>query len=173
MRRFLLHVLPTAFVKIRHVGLLANRNRRQRLALRRLHLRGTAVDLCTLLSEQRKSALNRSCPQCKCGTLHVIARNPAGLPAGLGTTLLSILPEEIMLPCAPTRFLAGAASDPALAPLHLDSVPYRLPQSSSRSISTAIASRTNKDMPNPGISRARADLSTLRRRHPIPIHPPR
>ena len=33
IRRFLLHVLPAGFVKIRHFGLLANRNRRQALAL--------------------------------------------------------------------------------------------------------------------------------------------
>jgi Putative transposase len=29
IRRFLLHVLPAGFVKIRHFDLLANRNRRQ------------------------------------------------------------------------------------------------------------------------------------------------
>jgi hypothetical protein len=29
IRRFLLHVLPSGFVKIRHFGLLANRSRRQ------------------------------------------------------------------------------------------------------------------------------------------------
>jgi hypothetical protein len=80
MRRFLLHVLPAGFVKIRHFGLLANRNRRHALALCRLHLRATAVDLRTLLSEQQKSALNRSCPQCKCGTLHVVARCSAAKP---------------------------------------------------------------------------------------------
>ena len=33
IRRFLLHVLPCGFVKIRHFGLLANRHRRQALAL--------------------------------------------------------------------------------------------------------------------------------------------
>ena len=38
IRRFLLHVLPAGFVKIRHFGLLANRNRRQALALCRIHL---------------------------------------------------------------------------------------------------------------------------------------
>jgi hypothetical protein len=37
IRRFLLHVLPGGFVKIRHFGLLANRNRRQALALCRVH----------------------------------------------------------------------------------------------------------------------------------------
>jgi hypothetical protein len=32
IRRFLLHVLPRGFVRIRHYGLLANRNRRQKIA---------------------------------------------------------------------------------------------------------------------------------------------
>ena len=87
IRRFLLHVLPAGFVKIRHFGLLANRNRRQALARCRLHLRATAVDLRTMLSAQQKSALNRSCPQCKCGTLHVVAHDPTRQLIGLGTAL--------------------------------------------------------------------------------------
>jgi hypothetical protein len=33
IRRYLLHILPSRFVKIRHFGLLANRNRREALAL--------------------------------------------------------------------------------------------------------------------------------------------
>ena len=74
IRRFLLHVLPAGFVKIRHFGLLANRNRRQALALCRIHLHATTPDISTLLTEPQKSALNRSCPQCKRGTLHVVAR---------------------------------------------------------------------------------------------------
>jgi len=35
MRRFLLHVLPVGFHRIRHYGLLANSNRRDNLALAR------------------------------------------------------------------------------------------------------------------------------------------
>ena len=73
IRRFLLHVLPAGFVKIRHFGLLANRNRRQALQLCRTHLRSTTTHLATLLDEQQRSALNRSCPLCGCGTLHVVA----------------------------------------------------------------------------------------------------
>jgi Putative transposase len=38
IRRFLLHVLPSGFVKIRHFGLVAKRSRRQALALCRIHL---------------------------------------------------------------------------------------------------------------------------------------
>jgi len=44
IRRFLLHVLPAGFVKIRHFGLLANRNRSQALALCRSHLHPVAPD---------------------------------------------------------------------------------------------------------------------------------
>src|SRR3974390_1446923 len=74
IRRFLLHVLPAGFVKIRHFGLLANRNRRRALALCRVHLRSSATTvLATLLGEHKRYALNRSCPQCRCGTLHIIA----------------------------------------------------------------------------------------------------
>jgi hypothetical protein len=75
IRRFLLHVLPAGFVNIRHFGLLANRNRRQALALCRTHLSATAPVINALLTEQQKSALSRSCPQCKYGTLHVVARH--------------------------------------------------------------------------------------------------
>ena len=74
IRRFLLHVLPSRFVKIRHFGLLANRNRRKALALCRFHLNATAADSTELLTEQQRSALNRSCPRCKCATMHVVAR---------------------------------------------------------------------------------------------------
>jgi hypothetical protein len=69
IRRFLLHVLPAGFVKIRHFGLLANRNRSQALALCRSYLHAVAPDNSALLTEPQTSALNRSCPQCKLGTL--------------------------------------------------------------------------------------------------------
>ena len=82
IRRFLLHALPAGFMKIRHFGLLANRNRRRALALCRAPLRTTAVDPATLLNEQQRSALNRSCPKCRCGTLHIIAHACAGKPIG-------------------------------------------------------------------------------------------
>jgi Putative transposase len=77
IRRFLVHALPAGFIKIRHFGLLANRNRRQALDLCRSHLHATAPDNSALLTAPQKSALNRSCPQCKRGTLHVVARQPA------------------------------------------------------------------------------------------------
>jgi hypothetical protein len=87
MRRFLLHVLPAGFVKIRHFGLLANRTRRQALALCHAHLRSTAADFANLLNEHQQAALNRSCPQCRCGTLHVIAHHFANRNAAAKTSL--------------------------------------------------------------------------------------
>jgi hypothetical protein len=87
IRRFLLHVLPDGFVKIRHFGLLANRNRRQSLTLCRMHLHATASDTTALLTQQQQSALNRSCPQCKQGTLHVVARYCWGQSIGPSPTL--------------------------------------------------------------------------------------
>jgi hypothetical protein len=36
IRRFLLHVLPARYVRIRHFGLLANRNRKDHIALCRM-----------------------------------------------------------------------------------------------------------------------------------------
>jgi hypothetical protein len=75
IRRFLLHVLPCGFVKIRHFGFLANRNRREALAL-----------CCTLLpacgqqhaaADLQLSAPERKCPACKIGIVRVIERIPA------------------------------------------------------------------------------------------------
>jgi len=49
-------------------------NRSQALALCRIHLHATSPDISALLNEPQTSALNRSCPQCKRGTLHVVDR---------------------------------------------------------------------------------------------------
>jgi hypothetical protein len=73
-RRFLLHILPSGFVKIRHFGLLANRNRRQALSLCRMHLNAVASENTAILTQQQQPALNRCSPQCKRGALHFIAR---------------------------------------------------------------------------------------------------
>lgn len=74
IRRFLLHVLPRGFVKIRHFGLLANRNRRQALALCRLRLNATTSENTDVLTDQQRAAIHRRCPSCQRGTLHIIGR---------------------------------------------------------------------------------------------------
>ena len=129
IRRFLLHVLPSGFVKIRHFGLLANRNRRQALALCRLHLTAAAPEIDRLLNEQQRSALSRSCPQCKRGTMRVIAHCATPEPATPNhcfTPRSSTLPEKTVRTWLPTRPLDSAASKPALAPLCLESTPQQL-----------------------------------------------
>jgi hypothetical protein len=83
MRRFLLHVLPRGFIKIRHFGFLANRERKRALAL-----------CSTLLSspqpaiESARAQISspprpvRLCPHCQ-GTLVLIGRlSAAQLLAG-------------------------------------------------------------------------------------------
>jgi hypothetical protein len=66
IRRFLLHVLPTGFVKIRHFGFLSNRNRKAMVQHCRELLPQTVVEPVVL--ELRQSL----CPVCKLGHLHVI-----------------------------------------------------------------------------------------------------
>ena len=74
MRRFLLHVLPRGFVKIRHFGFLANRERKRTLPL--------CFTLLSTLHSATESARAeppspprqvRSCPYCE-GTLLLLAR---------------------------------------------------------------------------------------------------
>ena len=87
IRRFLLHVLPSGFVKIRHFGFLANCKRHESLALCRSLLPQTSIPATTVLTESHQRAVERKCPFCKTGTLHVIERIPPGalIPASLPT----------------------------------------------------------------------------------------
>jgi Putative transposase/Transposase zinc-binding domain len=66
LRRFLQHVLPSGFVKVRHYGLLANRQREQRLALcrRLLLVRNVAVTIPDADDATIEPAQPRCCPQC-------------------------------------------------------------------------------------------------------------
>jgi hypothetical protein len=76
IRRFLLHVLPSGFVKIRHFGFLANRNRSIRLSLCRQHLNTPAPTKAPagLLTDDQKRAVERRCPACHVGTLCIVDR---------------------------------------------------------------------------------------------------
>lgn len=62
IRRFLLHVLPPGFVKIRHFGFLANGCRAEGLKLCRTLLR-VSTQLDSLTTRQR-NAIERKCPRC-------------------------------------------------------------------------------------------------------------
>jgi hypothetical protein len=75
IRRFLLHVLPSGFVHIRHYGFLANRKRKASLALCRflLNARQTVTEAVAKSSSDCDSTLveeaSHQCPVCKIGRM--------------------------------------------------------------------------------------------------------
>jgi hypothetical protein len=75
IRRFMLHVLPSGFMKIRHFGFLANRNRASALALCRQHLNTSAPAVDgpnAILTREQQSAVERRCPVCHIGVLRIV-----------------------------------------------------------------------------------------------------
>jgi hypothetical protein len=83
IRRFLLHVLPDRFMRIRHFGFLANRAKKHALAQCRKLLDGDpALPACPRLSA-KDVLLNLTgvdlscCPSCHQGTLVAVADLPA------------------------------------------------------------------------------------------------
>jgi hypothetical protein len=79
IRRFLLHVLPAGFVKIRHFGFLANANRRVWLPVCRLLIIDPPANAFPVLSDAQIRAVQRTCPACQTGTLRVIGRIQPGV----------------------------------------------------------------------------------------------
>jgi hypothetical protein len=85
IRRLLWHVLPTGLQRIRHYGILANRHRRDKLALCR-ELLGTAVASDPEVPEESREAREspsailptRVCPVCGAGRMVVIRELPPG-----------------------------------------------------------------------------------------------
>jgi len=82
IRRFLLHVLPDGFMRIRHFGFLANRSKKQALAQCRKLLKLDAAlpeipkqSAIDLLRELTGIDLSR-CPSCHQGTLIVVGELP-------------------------------------------------------------------------------------------------
>jgi hypothetical protein len=82
IRRFLLHVLPPGFVRIRHFGFLANRTRSQALARCRTLLKAPPpVTIgATITAEQRMRALTgvdaKRCPCCHRGRMICVSELP-------------------------------------------------------------------------------------------------
>lgn len=82
MRRFLLHVLPPSFVRIRHYGYLANAHRSEQLALCRtlLQLSEAPQELAIRLWQDRLQQLTghdvNQCPRCDIGRMHNVATLP-------------------------------------------------------------------------------------------------
>jgi len=79
IRRFLLHVLPTGFVKIRHFGFLANRCRKQKILLCRKLLdigpttkpEGSNAQDPSVTKQQEPKQVD-PCPVCKVGSLRAV-----------------------------------------------------------------------------------------------------
>jgi hypothetical protein len=69
IRRFLLHILPAGFVRIRQFGFLANRARREKLALCRALLGAPATPAEATADEK---ADEKRCPACKTGHMILI-----------------------------------------------------------------------------------------------------
>jgi len=86
IRRFLLHVLPKGFMRVRHFGFLANRCRARCLALIRTAL---AAPPPAPAAEPAPAAPfdGYPCPKCRTGRLHVTALL-APLRRGQGVTLM-------------------------------------------------------------------------------------
>ena len=77
LRRFLLHVLPTSFVRIRYFGLLANRHRSELLHVCRSHLHTTVPPSITV-------GVGHLCQHCRRGTMRVVETlSPTELSAWL------------------------------------------------------------------------------------------
>jgi hypothetical protein len=77
IHRYLLHVLPARFVKIRHFGFLANCNRREALVRCRSLLPVSAHRPLAVLTETQCRAVRRKCPICHVGTLRIVHWIPA------------------------------------------------------------------------------------------------
>jgi hypothetical protein len=81
LRRFLQHVLPQGFVKVRHYGLLANGQRERQLALcrRLLLVQGVLLAVAATVTPAR-----RRCPACGVGGLHGVEQRPGPAPRARG-----------------------------------------------------------------------------------------
>ncbi len=95
IRRFLLHVLPRGFVRIRHYGFLSNRSRAGKLALARRLLGQTQFEAVPEdraatdehpCEETSKAA--QACPRCKQGRFVLVEEIPPALERVLQTVTL-------------------------------------------------------------------------------------
>jgi hypothetical protein len=73
LRRFLLHILPRGFTRIRHFGILANRSRPEFVPLCRQLLAGASPPLPPMPVTNSPTAATWACPSCG-GAMTVIER---------------------------------------------------------------------------------------------------
>jgi hypothetical protein len=90
LRRWVQHVLPTGFVKIRHYGLLANRGRTERLALCRALLALWGLLLGVLGESAAARGGQRCCPACGGERWQRVAER---VRPSCGTVVVEAVPE--------------------------------------------------------------------------------
>jgi hypothetical protein len=93
IRRFLIHVVPRGFVRIRQFGFLANRNRKRNLAACRSLLASRPAIVCSPFSPSNASVETVSeernrCPVCKIGRLVIVEIVRADSAFGLSSPIL-------------------------------------------------------------------------------------
>jgi hypothetical protein len=76
LRRFLQHVLPKGFMRIRHYGFLANAVRKNRLARLRELLKATkdTKKRCQAVKINPIHPVELTCPRCHSGQMHTLYR---------------------------------------------------------------------------------------------------
>lgn len=76
LRRFCLHILPKGFVRMRHYGILASRNKAKELNVAKLHFGLEAWEGQTISWEEiaanKLGIIPGQCPQCHCGKMEII-----------------------------------------------------------------------------------------------------
>jgi hypothetical protein len=86
IRRFLLHVLPPRFVKIRYFGFLFHRNKRRNIALIREQMGSQAVITAPAVEDAQQIMLRllgidiHCCPHCGKGQMQVMHKIPKCSP---------------------------------------------------------------------------------------------
>jgi hypothetical protein len=87
LRRFLLHVLPRRFQRIRYFGLLGNRCRKDKIALSRRLIIEAGISVTSnqdaLTIENAQSSAPRRCPKCGIGKMVTMESIPPFPPANL------------------------------------------------------------------------------------------
>jgi Putative transposase/Transposase zinc-binding domain len=86
IRRFLMHVLPSGFVKIRHFGFLSNRNRKSMVQHCRALLPPSVVGISPPCQKRR------ICPVCHTGHMHLVS-----VEIGSGVAAVTFLPPVHVL----------------------------------------------------------------------------
>jgi len=80
LRRFLFHVLPRGFTKIRHYGLLGNNRRRRQVTLARSALEASPLRFQPKLTRPCTPAAPLLCPHCQSPEVRCLARiNASGV----------------------------------------------------------------------------------------------